>query len=506
MTATGLPPSLGMTALAKICNLFRIDTRSLGFLRIGLATLVLWDLILHAQYLRAHLTDFGVLPTWSTSWLINYQPGHWSLHLASGTWQWQLALLMLQGMAAVALLVGYRTRWATMLTWLLLCSIQTRHPLLLNGGDHLMRMLLFWSIFLPLGARWSIDNYRLPQGSSPSRIFSAATVAIMLQMCFMYWVSGFTKTDPLWTETRWALYYALNVDHIANGFGKWLLNFPELLRWLSLATLWLECWGPFLLFIPFFTARIRTLVILAFIGFHFGIFLCMDVGLFSWVSIVGWTVFLPGSVWDWLGRRFPSLSAESAASKTAETNSAYARLINLTVAVLMIYGAVFNLQVLAPNSFRWFDHQWKSLGYVLRFEQRWDLFASPVVKDGWLVAVATLQDGSQVDLHHGGQPVNWEKPAMLSDRYRNTHRRMYFANLKQPSKMAAAHRQFYVAYLKRDWHERNGGQRRIQNVDLYIVAEFTKPYPEIPEQKRVLLYRDKSRRELGDIWNDFLDE
>ena len=59
--------------------------------------------------------------------------------------------------------------------------------------------------------------------------------------------------------------------------------------------------------------------------------------------------------------------------------------------------------------------------------------------------------------------------------------------------MAAAHREFYVAYLKRDWHERNGGQRRIQNVDLYIVAEVTKPYPEIPEQKRVLLYRDKSR-------------
>ena len=92
MTATGLPLSLGMTALAKIRNLFLIDTRSLGFLRIGLATLVLWDLILHAQYLRAHLTDFGVLPTWSTSWLINYQPGHWSLHLASGTWQWQLAM------------------------------------------------------------------------------------------------------------------------------------------------------------------------------------------------------------------------------------------------------------------------------------------------------------------------------------------------------------------------------------------------------------------------------
>ena len=35
MTATGLPLSLGMAALAKIRNLFLIDTRSLGFLRIG---------------------------------------------------------------------------------------------------------------------------------------------------------------------------------------------------------------------------------------------------------------------------------------------------------------------------------------------------------------------------------------------------------------------------------------------------------------------------------------
>lgn len=116
MTANGPSKPLGAKALAKIRDLLSIDARSLSFLRIGLATLVLWDLILHAQYFRAHFTDFGVLPTWSTPWLINYQPGHWSLHLASGSWQWQLALLMLQGVAALALLVGYRTRWATVLT------------------------------------------------------------------------------------------------------------------------------------------------------------------------------------------------------------------------------------------------------------------------------------------------------------------------------------------------------------------------------------------------------
>ena len=119
------------------------------------------------------------------------------------------------------------------------------------------------------------------------------------------------------------------------------------------------------------------------------------------------------------------------------------------------------------------------------------------MRDGWLIAAATLEDGSQVDLHNNGQPVSWEKPPMLSDRYRNTHRRMYFANLKQPSKTAAAHRQFYVDYLRRFWQERYGTRHRIQHIDLYIIVEITKPYPEVPEQERVLLYQDKAtyRRE-----------
>jgi small subunit ribosomal protein S8 len=40
-------------------------------------------------------------------------------------------------------------------------------PEVLNGGDVLLRLLLFWAIFLPLGARWAVDSYhdtREPRG------------------------------------------------------------------------------------------------------------------------------------------------------------------------------------------------------------------------------------------------------------------------------------------------------------------------------------------------------
>ena len=61
---------------------------------------------------------------------------------------------------AVALLVGYRTRLATIGSWILLASIHVRLPVVINAGDTLLRVLLFWSIFLPLGAMWSVDARR----------------------------------------------------------------------------------------------------------------------------------------------------------------------------------------------------------------------------------------------------------------------------------------------------------------------------------------------------------
>ena len=36
----------------------------------------------------------------------------------------------------------------------MLTGIDNRNPLVIDGGDDFLRMLLFWGLFLPLGARW----------------------------------------------------------------------------------------------------------------------------------------------------------------------------------------------------------------------------------------------------------------------------------------------------------------------------------------------------------------
>ena len=488
--------------MGKARQILGIDTRSLAFLRIGLATLVLIDLIVRAGDLRAHYTDFGVLPTWATNYILSYHPLHWSVHLFSGSWQWQAFLFAIAGIAAIAMLLGYRTRWATFITWALLASLHVRHPLILNGGDQLLRMLLFWSIFLPLGEQASIDRQRSGEQRGPRIAFSAATAAIMAQFCLMYWVSIFTKTDPQWTQSGWALYYALHIDHISTTFAKWLIHFPTFLQMLTKATFWIEWIGPVVIFLPCYTRLIRLVVIPLFVGFHLGIALCFHLGCFPWVCILGWAIFLPDTFWNWIAaktgkRPFSSqLPHKEDGGDSVQQKSDLSPIANGFVTALIIYVFLFSLQVVYPKKMEWFDRNWKSVGYMLGLEQRFDLFApKPTIIDGWMVAVATLEDGRQVDLMQEGRAVDWDKPLHLSARYPNGQWSAYLFFLKEPITAAAVHRPYYMAYLKRLWKEKHGTNNKIKNIQLYMMLEITPPFPEEPSVQKILIFQDKPRIE-----------
>jgi hypothetical protein len=60
----------------------------------------------------------------------------------------------------------------------------------------------------------------------------------------------------------------------------------------------LEALGPLLLFCPFFTGPVRTAAALAFMSFHFGIWLTMDIGIFPWISAFCMVCFFPTWFWD----------------------------------------------------------------------------------------------------------------------------------------------------------------------------------------------------------------
>lgn len=138
-------------------RVFTLDLRSLAFFRVTMALLLLGDLAQRLTDLTAHYTDSGVLARNVLNRSIAWEPGMWSLHQASGDASFQLVMFAVAAVLAVMLLVGYRTKVAAIGSWIMLISLHSRNPLVVQGGDTLLRVMLFWSLFLPIGARWSVD-------------------------------------------------------------------------------------------------------------------------------------------------------------------------------------------------------------------------------------------------------------------------------------------------------------------------------------------------------------
>lgn len=281
-----------------LSQLFGIDLRSLALFRVCLGTIVLLDLFSRARYLTAHYTDRGVMPRDALdAWLLH--PAQWTFHALSGSAAWQVLLFLVAGAFAVGMILGWRTRWMVFFTWLFAASLQYRNPMINNSGDQLLRLLLFWSVFLPLGAKYSIDAAVNPEPQRmPKRVTNMATFAVLMQVCFVYWFTAALKSHPIWVSEFSAVYYALSIEQFVTPLGKLIYPYAGLMQALTVFTLYLEIIGPALAFLPVWTGPVRIVVILLFFALHAGFGLTMRLGFFPWISAASWLVFLPSSFWD----------------------------------------------------------------------------------------------------------------------------------------------------------------------------------------------------------------
>jgi Vitamin K-dependent gamma-carboxylase len=291
VSATPKNRSAQQWVYAKVMDLFGADLRSLATLRIVIAVLVLFDLFNRAIDLTAHYTDAGVLPRSVLPQVLSQYS--FSLDVMNGGTFFQAMLFAVAALAALCVLVGYRTCLMTFVVWVLLLSIQFRNPLVGGSDGPLLRMLFFWGMFLPLGAYWSVDRARSALPRPSPRFLSLATFALFLQIAFMYWFTAALKTGPEWRVHHTALYYVFSLDELAKPLAHYLLNYPGLLQVMTFGACMLEAFGPFLLFFPFFTGPVRTAAALAFMSLHFGIWLTMDIGIFPWISALCMVCFFP---------------------------------------------------------------------------------------------------------------------------------------------------------------------------------------------------------------------
>jgi hypothetical protein len=231
---------------------------------------------------------------------------------------------------------------------------------------------LFWGIFVPLGASFSYDSRKDPL-SKPSRSLSFGSAALLVQVFIIYFSAGVTKDMGEWILEATALETVLGIPRFSTELGQAMVQFPAVLAIMSVATIALEIIGTVLLFIPGRTLNTRrTIIVIAFIVFHAGIAVLMGIGIFPFVMMFVWLVFLPTPVWN---RLFGGNTIEATPVEVIVDRN---RWRNTTAAVAL--GFVF-----VSNAFTWlyypvdsgFPAAWQMVGRYLLLYQQWAMFSVP---------------------------------------------------------------------------------------------------------------------------------
>ena len=423
-----------------------IDPRALGAFRIGVALILLADLLFYRlPAVRTFYTDGGVLPR-STLAEVFPTAARASLHALSGSAWVQAGLLAVTACAAVCLLVGYRTRAAAGLSVVLLASLYARNPYVLNGGNTVLVAFLFLSLFLPLDARWSLSGTRRngrerandadgrandgAGGAVDQRVCSLGTAVTLLTLVSIYAANAVSKYRSDAWMSGVAVPRIFQLGEFIVGLGPLVSEYTAALtaiNWLWIALLSVS---PLLIAT---TGRFRTALALAFVSAHLGMAATMRLAVFPFVMSSVLLLFLPPAVWD---------RAEAAASRVSEstglagtdrpyrsdggtdaltapqTPSRVRRAIGVGAAALLVG---FFLALV------W----WQAAGVGLvdlpaqestgqLSEVSWSFFApNPPDASSWYVVAGTLESGDSIDLRDGG-PVTYDRPPDAAETYPTT--------------------------------------------------------------------------------------
>ena len=416
-------------------RLFTLDVRSLAVMRIGLAFIVLIDLLVRAQGLSIFYGSQGVLP--HALWHYAFEPSAfpWSVHLLfGGPLPWLILLFLMHAVAAGCMLFGYRTRSATIVTWFLLCSLHNANPLILTGGDHLLQLLLFIGIFLPLGQVLSVDSVR-DKKQKTTQVISGWSAALVLQFVFVYLFAALWKHSAPWMFGS-AVSLVLSMDATARGTADFLLQYPQGTAILTYTIFYLQHLVPFLLLCPYRTKLIRFITIIALVCMHIAFTIFLHIGLFSWIMIAGLLALIPPEVWDYIAPATDKTPLEK-----PESQKTWSLLGGVYIAFALVNNAsttpVLSSSITVPLPIH-------EISNILLLNQTWDLFALQSLSNdqyghqqyiadgeqyGWSILEGTTKDGSHIDLLHDGIPVSFDRPDTPSAVYPNELWRKYLLRL-----------------------------------------------------------------------------
>lgn len=432
---------------------FTLDARSLAAFRIGLGCLLVADCLLRTRDFRLMFTPDGIFPPEALA-RFHQHPAFWSLAFLHDAPWWGGVVLALEGLAGAALALGWQTRLATILAWVALVSVLRRTTPANNAGDTWLACQLFWSMFLPLGARWSLDARRAaavdPAPPLLAGACSAASAALVLQLVAVYLGAGLSKCNANWLGGD-ALVHALSVHDHGTPLGMLLGRLPWIVQPLQWGVLAVELVLPLTL-VAWPRPAVRAGIVTAFLAFHATIWLAMTVGLFAAIGIVAWLPLIPGGCW-------PAATAGQP-GRVAGLGRAGSWACGLAG---LVATAAFLHQV-TPWRTRPLPGPLATAITLACLPQEWAMFGGVPPQEQWVYGRAVLADGDVVDLLRDGRPLEQERPrgGFTSLPHHRWHK--FFWVLPQPR--LAVFTAPTAAALARDWNGRHGPDRQVVALEI----------------------------------------
>lgn len=285
--------------LQGLQNSYSLDLRSLALARVLLATVLIADWFYRFINCFDFYSDWGVLPRGPliSEFANSY---FFSVFNVAGKPYYIAALLILGFLFHLSFLIGYKTRLSNIISWIFFVSLSARMPIVSHAGDDLMRLGLFWMIFLPAGEFYSMDRALLKdEPRSPPTLFNVSSLAFLTQLIFVYFFTALIKLHPAWTTEASAIYLSLQLDQFLTPLGEIIKQAPYATTQFLTRIVWfIELFIPLFLLLPYKNTFFRYLAVITFIGFHFGLFLTFKLGNFPWVCMAYWTAFLPSHFWE----------------------------------------------------------------------------------------------------------------------------------------------------------------------------------------------------------------
>jgi predicted DCC family thiol-disulfide oxidoreductase YuxK len=300
-----------------------IDGRSLGVFRIGLALLMLVDLVRRFPHVRDFYTNAGLLPNHTVLWRPQVTR-LFSVFFPASLGQEVWLIFAICAFAYLALLLGWHTRVFSVVSFLLATSLHNRDVFTENWGSVAMGALMAWAMFLPLDRRFSVDALRRslrarpdeqPEDLARERLpapdhrpaVTLACLGVLLQLAAIYWFNFVHKSGATWHDGT-AIHYVLWQERIVTHIGLWARENAPFKVWylLSRGTLIVESAAPFLLLVPVMYEWTRAVAIVALSGLHVGIALLVNVGVFSPAMMAYYPLLLTEAHWRLLDRLVPT--------------------------------------------------------------------------------------------------------------------------------------------------------------------------------------------------------